>query len=77
MNTSTIIQIALATTGMINCLLVAIFLFSTKKGDQKSNVLLGCITLVVCLKLAFALVINIPHEWNMFSIAVYYTSQVA
>ncbi len=77
MNTNTIIQIALATTGIINCSIAALFLFYIKRGNHKSNILLACIALVICLKLGFALVINIPHEWNLISVIVYYGSQSA
>ena len=77
MNNIAVIQIGLATTGIINCFLVALFLFFNKRGRKKSNILLACIALTICLKLGFAIVITIPHNWNLLSLFVYYSSQAA
>ena len=77
MGLSNMVQVALGTTGIINGLVIAMVLFLLNRGNRKANQLLGFLLVAVCLKLGFALLINIQHEWQAPSMLLYYCSESA
>jgi len=77
MDWESVIQIVIGTTGIINGLAIAFFLFLIKRGNVKANQLLGLLLVAVCLKLCYALLINIQHEWQAPSLLLYYFSESA
>jgi AraC-like DNA-binding protein len=60
-----IVQIILASVGIINLFIVAMFLFFSKKGNLHANKILGFLLLAACLKLSFAFILNFEHGWDM------------
>jgi AraC-like DNA-binding protein len=77
MGVSSIVQVALGVTGIINGLVIALVLFFLNRGNRKANQLLGWLLVAVCLKLGYALLINIQHEWQVPSLLIYYCSESA
>lgn len=72
-----VVQIAIATTGIINGFAVMLMLLLIKRGNIRANRLLGLLLMAVCLKLSYALLINIQHNWKAPSILLYYLSETA
>ncbi|HPR31437.1 MAG TPA: helix-turn-helix transcriptional regulator [Prolixibacteraceae bacterium] len=70
MNLGPVIQIGLATTGILNFLVLAVFLLFARRGNVSSNRVLGLLLFAVCLKLSFGILISIRHEWGLFSYIV-------
>ena len=72
-----IIESSISITGIINCLLVGLFLYFSKKGIRKANRILSFLLLAICLKISFALIVNLnyPHEWNLSSMILFYFSE--
>jgi AraC-like DNA-binding protein len=77
MGIASILQVALGSTGIINGLVIAIVLFLLNRGNRKANQLLGLLLVAVCLKLGYALLVNIQHEWKIPSYLIYYCSESA
>ncbi|HPS13355.1 MAG TPA: helix-turn-helix transcriptional regulator [Prolixibacteraceae bacterium] len=77
MELSNMVQVTLGTTGIINGLVIAMVLFLLNRGNRKANHLLGLLLVAVCLKLGYALLINIQHEWQAPSLWLYYDSESA
>jgi AraC-like DNA-binding protein len=70
-----IVEISISITGMINCFLVAVLLLFSKRGITKANKMLSMLLFAICLKISFALLINIQHEWKLPSMIIYYASE--
>jgi AraC-like DNA-binding protein len=77
MEITSIVQVALGITGIINGLVIAFVLFLLNFGNRKANQLMGLLVVAVCLKLGYALLINIQHEWQAPSLLLYYFSESA
>jgi AraC-like DNA-binding protein len=62
-----LIENSMAITGIINSIIIAIFLLFTKNGFQKTNKLLSLLLFALSIKISYTLFINHPHEWTLYS----------
>ena len=72
-----ILQIAIASIVISNCLSFIVFLFVTKRGNLQANVILALLLFAMSLKTSFAFLANIEHNWTMASLLLYYLSESA
>lgn len=72
-----ILQIALVATGIINCFIIAVFLFSTQRGNIKANKILGFLLIAICIKISFGLLDIIRYKYETLSFIIYHYSKAA
>jgi AraC-like DNA-binding protein len=60
-----ILEIIIASTGIINCLLVALLLFFVKSGNMKANRIFGVLLISICFKFSYVILVNFPHDWSL------------
>lgn len=68
-------QLLIASIGMINSFIVALFLLFVNKGNKKANKLLAILSLAIFLKLSYALILYLPQGWEHVTKYLYYPSE--